>query len=163
MRPISWIQVGPGRVALWPRPKSKYIDKLKDSGCTRVVTLLSEREDALQIGQAVEGANLNWTWLPLRDGQPPVGRTKSSAIVELERLSRYLDQGESVLIHCAAGIHRTGMIVYALLRLRGYSEAEALELISSMRTHTSLGIRQKHIEWGNQLTREAGDLERLDT
>jgi protein-tyrosine phosphatase len=163
MRPISWIQVGTGRLALWPRPKIKYTYKLKEIGCTRVVTLLSEREGALQIGHAVEEANLSWTWLPLRDGQPPVGRTKSLVVVELERLSGYLDQGESILIHCAAGIHRTGMIVYALLRLRGYSEAEALELISLMRTHTSLGIRQKHIDWGNQLMREAGNLGTLDT
>jgi protein tyrosine/serine phosphatase len=44
--------------------------------------------------------------------------------------------GTGVLIHCSAGLHRTGMIANALLRFVGHDEAGALEVRTHMHTHT---------------------------
>ncbi|MFZ1599577.1 MAG: hypothetical protein WAW26_27315, partial [Anaerolineae bacterium] len=54
---------------------------------------------------------------------------------------------------CAAGIHRTGMVAYALLRWRGFDEPAALALITQMRTHTGVGVQRKQIDWGNRAIR----------
>ena len=37
---------------------------------------------------------------------------------------------ERVLVHCAAGIHRTGTVTYSLLRLGGLGPQDAYSLIA---------------------------------
>lgn len=53
-----------------------------------------------------------------------------------------LKKGASVLLHCSAGIHRTGSVGYAILRLSGYGAPAALSALGSMRTVTGEGVDQ---------------------
>ena len=81
-----------------------------------------------------------------------------------ELYQRMTTNTEKVLIHCAAGIHRTGITIYSLLRLDGvkgikpgekgvsYEKkkdadpdnfeygGEALQLIAKIRMHTAKGV-----------------------
>lgn len=42
-------------------------------------------------------------------------------ITKLTELNKLINTDEErILIHCAAGIHRTGVISYTLLRMNGY-------------------------------------------
>ncbi|MBI2837258.1 MAG: dual specificity protein phosphatase family protein [Acidobacteria bacterium] len=136
-------------MALWHRPKLSSMFALKESGCELVVTLMSEKEGARAIGEAAESSGMEWTWLPLEDSRPPEGRRIAAVINALVLLSEKLDAGRSVLVHCSAGMHRTGMITFALLRLRGHTEEEALDLIHLMRPHTRHALTAKRIAWGN--------------
>jgi protein-tyrosine phosphatase len=70
----------------------------------------------------------------------------------LPNLWNALERGRSVLIHCAAGIHRTGMVAYGLLRWCGHSADEALTLIGQMRTHTRDGLQPKQLQWGDEIS-----------
>jgi protein-tyrosine phosphatase len=103
------------------------------------------------LGQTAQGFGLRWTWLPLPNGKYPRGEAHKLLAAALPLLSSYLDDGDSILIHCAAGIHRTGMLAYGLLRWRGYGKAEALDLISQMRTHTRNGLHPRHVLWGDNV------------
>src|SRR5687768_11831120 len=95
--------------------------RTRDSGCTHVLTLLSEREGAQSIGAAASRAGLAWIWFPL-DNADPLDEGRDPEVRELfDRVGRLLEEGSSVVIHCSAGIHRTGMIGYALLRHVGLS------------------------------------------
>jgi protein-tyrosine phosphatase len=147
--PLSWVQVGSGRLSLWGRPGSKSFPFLREAGCTRVVTLLSEKEGAAAIGEQATKAQLAWTWIPLPGRTPPSGEARAQVLERLTQLSAYLDQGESLLIHCSAGIHRTGMVTYALLRRRGLSGAEAREVLTRLRQHTAEGMHPEHYAWGD--------------
>lgn len=147
--PLSWVQVGSGRLALWGRPGNKSFPFLREAGCTRVVTLLSEKEGGAAIGEQATRAQLAWTWIPLPGRTPPSGEARTQVLEHLTQLSAYLDQGESMLIHCSAGIHRTGMMTYALLRRRGLSEAEAREVLAQLRQHTAEGMHPEHYAWGD--------------
>lgn len=159
---FCWAPATPGRLALWHRPKLRAIPYLRNAGCDRVVTLLSEQEGAEEIGRAVEQAGLAWSWLPLRGGRPPEGRADHGARGGVAQLSQWLDCGESILIHCSAGMHRTGMVAYALLRFRGLGETEALELIEAMRPVTRSALAPEHLRWGDQEMGGSGDgLERI--
>lgn len=42
----------------------------------------------------------------------------------------------SVLIHCSAGVHRTGTIAYTLLRMSGLDKQSAYESLKDMREET---------------------------
>ena len=43
------------------------------------------------------------------------------------------DKEERVMIHCAAGIHRTGSMAYTLLRIDGCDKFKAYESLKEMR------------------------------
>ncbi|MBI1831016.1 MAG: dual specificity protein phosphatase family protein [Planctomycetes bacterium] len=151
---LRWISVGAGRLALSRRPKLKDVATFPDMGCTRVVTIQGQNESAMQIGRAVEQAGLAWTWIPVGHGKSPQGEEDRLLRRALPALDKCLDVGESILIHCSAGIHRTGMLTFALLRWRGESEESALTLIAQMRLETRQGLQDEHLAWGNLATSE---------
>jgi len=149
---INWVAVGRGRLALWHKPGRRAIPGLKRHGCEHVVTLLSAREGAEEVGQAVRNEGMDWSWIPLASGRPPQGRQNAPIVEALPRLSAELDAGKSLLIHCSAGMHRTGMITYALLRYRGHGEEAALELIQTLRYHTWTALKREQLQWGSELS-----------
>ena len=51
-----------------------------------------------------------------------------------------LENEETVLIHCAAGIHRTGVVAYTLLRMDGKDKKEAYDTLKDMREATHRGV-----------------------
>ncbi|WP_439624654.1 protein-tyrosine phosphatase family protein [Gemmata sp.] len=146
-----WATLGQGRLTLWHRPGARAVAELKAFGCDCVVTLLSSREGGPTVGRHVEQAGIEWFWLPLENGQPPQGPVAEAILAALPLLWRRLDAGRSILIHCSAGIHRTGMIGYSLLRWRGHAVDDALAVIEKMRLHTRNGIQRKHIDWANEM------------
>ena len=57
------------------------------------------------------------------------------------------DNHEKVMIHCAAGIHRTGTVGYSLLRMSGLSPQEAYpDGIRYIREDTAKGVGDWRIE-----------------
>jgi protein-tyrosine phosphatase len=151
LRPLNWQTLGAGRLALWPRPRRLAISRLAEAGCTHVVTLLAEDEGALSIGHRVQNHNLQWIWLPRPNGAPPEGEEALEFANGILHLAELLDQGASLVVHCSAGIHRTGTVGYALLRLHGYAQDKALEVLGVMRPQiaplTSQGLQPRHIAW----------------
>lgn len=43
-------------------------------------------------------------------------------------------------MHCAAGIHRTGVVAYSLLRAKGYDKSEAMAKLFKLREATYNGV-----------------------
>jgi rhodanese-related sulfurtransferase len=50
-------------------------------------------------------------------------------------LTHYVDEGHTVLVHCAAGLRRAPHVVYAFLRKTGYTPGEAWEQIHAGRPY----------------------------
>lgn len=148
---LQWVPVGAGRLTLWHRPGRRHLAAIAAAGCTHLVTLLSEREGGREIGVAAQAAGLAWTWLPMPSSAEPVGEARQVLERGLGGVSQLLDGGAAVLIHCSAGIHRTGMVAYALLRGRGLGRDEALDVLAGARRHTRDGVADRHLHWGDQL------------
>jgi protein-tyrosine phosphatase len=153
MKP-QFIQVGLGRLALYHRPGGKAFADLLEQGCTHVVTLLRASEQAESIGQNVQEKGMVWLWVPIPNGDYPRGEIHERLVNAIPQISALLDEGASVLIHCSAGIHRTGMLGYGLLRWRGLSQEEALEKIGQTRQVTHDGLLPRHIRWGDEVARQ---------
>jgi hypothetical protein len=151
MMMLHWERVGSGRVALFHRPKIRALPAWKAAGCDLVVTLLSEGEGAEALGAEIRSRNLEWFWLGLRTGRPPGVRDTVRIRAALPVISASLDEGRSIVIHCAAGMHRTGMIAYALLRWRGCGAEDALDTIERLRAHTRDALRPEHLQWAERL------------
>ena len=56
-----------------------------------------------------------------------------------------------VLIHCAAGIHRTGTLTYSLLRMDGKTPKEAWDSLKLMRTATYEGVGDWRVQLAEKL------------
>jgi protein-tyrosine phosphatase len=151
---IHFVKVGKGRMALYHRPRGVDFQLLRKMGCTHVVTLLKESEGALKVGAMAQNAGLTWIWLPVPNGDRPVGEIHQRLTEELPRLSQLLDDGSSLLIHCSAGIHRTGTVAYGLLRWRGETRENSLKLIGRMRMVTLDGVGEKRLRWGDAIARD---------
>jgi protein tyrosine phosphatase (PTP) superfamily phosphohydrolase (DUF442 family) len=148
---IFWVSIGNGKIALSNRPKLKSIAKLSQQGCQRIVTIQGSNEQPKQIEQAARAAQILWTWIPVGNGGFPEGETDRLMRIGLQSLIESIEAGESVLVHCSAGIHRTGMLVFAMCRWIGFTESEALDLIGEMRLVTREGLQVEHLAWGNKI------------
>lgn len=146
----QWVSVGGGRLAIGHRPRRKAIESMSAAGVTYVVTLLSETEGAPAIGADVKRAGVDWIWMPLANGEPPPSEQLCEIATGLEQFKTALTQQGSLYLHCSAGIHRTGMISYALLRSLGVNQTDSLEFLSKLRTVTSEGVGDHRLAWGNQ-------------
>ena len=66
-------------------------------------------------------------------------------------IAKTLETGAGVYIHCSAGIHRTGMVAFALLRFLGLSADEAASGLAHLRKVTAEGVGEDRLAWGARL------------
>jgi protein-tyrosine phosphatase len=148
---IALVSVGGGALALTHRPRLKSLPALRALGVTHLVTLLTEREGAREIGDAAIEAGLTWIWSPLDGGDvPSEARTVELGAV-LARLTSVITGGGQVVVHCSAGIHRTGMFGYALLRQLGLAAGQARAKLTELRGVTAEGVGDDRLKWGDSL------------
>jgi protein-tyrosine phosphatase len=152
---IVLVPVGAGAIAVTHRPKLVSLPGLAASTVTHLVTLLSAREGAEQLGSAAVAAGLRWFWLPVPNGKEPTPASRDAIVAALPRLAGLVRDGGRIVIHCSAGIHRTGMIAYALLRVLGLDPAQAMTALATTRPVTAAGIGEQRLAWAEQLARLA--------
>lgn len=144
--------LGAGKLALSERPKIKEVKKLVPVGCNRVVTILSAKgEQAHKIGEAVELCGMEWDWLKISNATGFSAEEERLFKSSINKIYRSILNGENVLVHCSAGLHRTGMFVYALLRKGGVGHEESLKTIQEIRIETYEALEEKYIDLASKL------------
>lgn len=68
-------------------------------------------------------AHRDWVHLPIADGSPPTDVQAFDR--EVQRAAKRLLAGQDVVVHCRAGIGRTGMFAAAVLACLGQRDAKA--------------------------------------
>jgi protein-tyrosine phosphatase len=131
------VRVGTGTLGLSHRPRRKDVTRLL--------------ERAKEIGEAVRDARLTWIWCPLANGQPPDAEVTARIQPLLAELARVVADGAAILVHCSAGIHRTGMFGYALLRQLGLDRSTARSKLMELREVTGEGVGEDRLAWGDAL------------
>ena len=58
-------------------------------------------------------------------------KSKLNELFQIIKMSK-----EKILIHCAAGIHRTGCVAYCICRISGLDKQQSMERIEIMRKVT---------------------------
>jgi protein-tyrosine phosphatase len=151
---INFVKVGNGRLALYHRPRNEDFPALREMGCTHIITLLKESEGAERYGTMTQNAGMQWVWISVPNGKYPEKDVHERLIQAMPQLSQLLDDGKSILIHCSAGIHRTGTVAYGLLRWRGLDSKKAMKLIARTRKETAEGMLEKRMRWGDENARQ---------
>lgn len=144
-----------GRLALSERPKIREIKRLQADGCDRVVTILAAQGDkARSIGTEVIAQGMRWDWVKVSTA---TGYSQAECLLlknAIISIREALQKGESILIHCSAGKHRTGVLAYCVLRKGGMTHAESLHIISQMRPETAAELEGKYLQAAQELLAE---------
>ncbi len=115
--------IGTGKLSVMAMPACpEGVAGLRQLGIDHVVSLLEEHEQS-DVGLADEEAHcikngMRYTSFPITDRDVP---QKADALALAATLHRDISNDEHVVIHCRAGIGRTGMIASAVLIQAGNS------------------------------------------
>ena len=123
----------------WDRDLRADLQAIRDWGATSIVSLMEGFEFWL-LGvpefEARVSADFRWLWLPIPDGGVPGEEFERRWAEAGPELHRRLADGERVLIHCRAGLGRTGMIAARLLVETGLTPLQALNAVRRARPGT---------------------------
>jgi len=132
---------GTGLYGLLPEQQGGLLDvdlvTLREWGASTLATLLEPAEMRMlgvdAIGERARALGLDWWHLPIGDGCAP-GTTFESGWSEAgPQLHRVLDEGGRIVVHCRAGIGRSGTVAARLLIERGVDPGDAVVAIRRAR------------------------------
>ena len=109
-----------GRLLCGPRPSRPFrkgVAALVDRGVSTIACLLDDHEMAGELAAAYETAPLEILRYAIADFGRPASTDSLSAF--LDDLLRRLRRGETIYLHCFAGIGRTGTVLACLMKLAG--------------------------------------------
>jgi len=123
----------------WDRDLDADLQVIRDWGASAVVTLIEDFEFGM-LGvpdfKARVSSDFRWLWLPIRDGDIPDGDFEQRWTAAGPELQERLAGGERVLVHCRAGLGRTGMIASRLLVEAGMTPLQAIRAVRQARRGT---------------------------
>jgi len=141
---------GGGRIGLSAFPYEHELQDFRFWRAQALVTLVEARELAFlnskNLGQYAAAAGLRWHHLPVADMDVPDAefeRRWASAGAELRRLLR---GGGRIVVHCRAGLGRTGMIAARLLVELGVPAEQAIAAVRAARPGSiEMSEQEEHV------------------
>jgi len=125
-----WLSAMPGRFGSW----QAFDHEARRVGLALVVCL-TPRHEVAELSPAYHAAldqgtlPFRWQNLPMPNfglpDDPPAFRREVAGIAQALR------QGEAVMLHCAAGLGRTGTVAACVLKAMGLEQADALERVQA--------------------------------
>src|SRR5262245_10191998 len=123
-----WLASMPGRLETW----DDFLAEARRTSLSRIVCL-TPREEVTALSRPYELALRNdslpcaWMHLPMHNFALSANAQKYRAGVDA--LAEALRNGEAALLHCAAGMGRTGTTAACVLKRLGLPSAEALQRV----------------------------------
>lgn len=144
----------PGRYGVFEAERDRIIDEGIDTVlCLTPLEEVERRSPAYAV--AIKGKTLPWRqWIfPIPDFDAPDDR--EAFLSQIRTAADHLRQGGKLLIHCTAGIGRTGLAATCLLMALGVNRQAALETVRAAGSRPEAPEQQVLIEWvAGQLGRE---------
>lgn len=111
----------------------KDVAAMVEWGASGVLTLVEDHELSIagvpDLPDRLDSAGLWWRHMPIMDMYIPELEFEEQWQSEGERLHQLLQQGDSIIVHCYAGLGRTGLIAARLLVEFGMQPEQAIEAV----------------------------------
>ena len=136
----------PGRFEAW----SAFEAQAHRSKLTLVVCL-TPRSEIAELSPAYHAAIVQgsvpfrWSHLPMRNFGVP--EDPANFRREVGQIAQALRQGETVMLHCAAGIGRTGSTAACVLKALGLSTEEALQRVLDAGSNPQNAQQSGLVDW----------------
>ncbi|MCS7110090.1 MAG: dual specificity protein phosphatase family protein [Candidatus Caldarchaeum sp.] len=118
----------------------KHIQYLRKIGVTAIISLT---ENPLP-GKLLDGTDIKYFHFPLEDHQPADPRKIHEIVKTLQKL---VNEREKVLVHCLAGLGRTGMVLTAYVMAEEKNRwRESLEKVRNLRPGSVEPNQEKTLE-----------------
>ena len=140
-----WLSAMPGRLHSW----SGFLLDAQAAGVDEVVCLnplyeverLSPDYAAAIVGQALP---FRWTHLPMQDYG--LAAEQQAYLQAVAALAERVRGGDALVLHCAAGIGRTGTTAACLLKLLGLPTVQALQRVHKAGSDPESALQRGLIE-----------------
>lgn len=140
-----WLQSMPGRLESWP----SFLDEARARQLS-VLVCLNPMEEVAALSpsyyKAIAEGRLPFRWqhLPMRDFG--LGADPAAFRQGVEQVAQSLELGQQVLLHCAAGIGRTGTLAACVLKHLGLPAAQALRRVREAGSNPQSAVQSGWIE-----------------
>ena len=129
-RGALWLHAMPGRLEPWPT----FLAEAQQVRLSLLVCL-TPRHELASLSPAYDEAlregtlPMRWQHLPMRD----LGLAANVEVFRngIEQIAQAVTEGDVVLLHCAAGVGRTGTAAACLLKRLGLPREQALQRVRS--------------------------------
>lgn len=136
----------PGRYEPFPQAR----EEMAAQGISTVVSLTSEdeiREKASDYGQAIDAGTFSIERISFPIGDYGTPSDRSGYLSLVRDLVDRLAQGEKILIHCGAGIGRTGTLAIAVLMALGMTYEQAARQVLEAGSRPETEAQQDFLRW----------------
>jgi protein-tyrosine phosphatase len=146
VRGTLWLSSMPGRFGAW----SDFEREAADTG-VKMVVCLTPRDEVRELSPVYDaaiargGAPYEWVQLPVPNFGVPDDRQAFRH--GIDRIAKALRAGEPVMMHCAAGMGRTGSAAACVLKALGLSTNEALARVREAGSNPQNAIQSGFVEW----------------
>jgi protein-tyrosine phosphatase len=141
MNRIFWVELpGPGRLAILARPRGgEWLENDVGAWCAEgfstIVSLIETAEmeelDLAAFPGHCRSRGIDFRHLPIPDRGVPPSLPRAAEIARA--VAQKFAAGESIGIHCRAGIGRSGLFASAVLVMSGWRPAAAIAAVSAAR------------------------------
>lgn len=129
-----WLSSMPGRFESW----ESFLSMARQAGITEIVCLTPRHEVSTvspRYAQALEDHTLPFAWSQLPMRNLSVAEAAIGFDAGIAAMAARVRNGASVLLHCAAGIGRTGTAAVCLLKHLGVPGEVALQRVRDAGSH----------------------------
>ena len=138
-------------LTVWHKLTSKAVTNCGKDGITHIVSLLGFKEKPELTQAACERNNIEWIWVDIQGAKIETMLEHKDTIKDaLDKVLELLKGPNKILIHCSAGVHRTGTFTYSLLRRAGFSKEETMDLLYDIRPVTARQVGEERIQFAEE-------------
>jgi len=141
-----WLASMPGRFEAWSAFEARA-----ERDKVALVVCLTPRDEIAELSPSYFAAvsrgrmPFRWMLLPVRNFGVPEDRPAFRR--QIEEITQSLRQGDAVLLHCAAGIGRTGSTAACVLKALGLPTAQALQRVLDAGSNPQNAEQSGLVEW----------------
>ena len=138
------VELGHGAVGAAGAPAKGRLSAWRELGVTDVVTLQRSDEMADWLPAAVQDNGMAWHHRPL-SGRRLERASDRESLARIADMAALLEEDPPrwLVIHCAAGLHRTGVALYLVARASGRDADQTVALLGRCRPITARELTRR--------------------